>query len=606
MKKFIFLPLVLLLFSGCLIQPQVNIKEVSYDGENVSVELYANKEIQAEAKLTNEKREVLCSQKMDLKQGNNLIKAKCDLKEKSVYVEILANGLIFSKLVEINFDEGVDFDETEIEEKVLELAETTLEGEVLGIFERNFSAADECNVEEFIENIQKYYSTALPELNPYSYNDYSNLTSQQKLNLQEQINKTKKCKIKVEKKITEKEKNKFEVSYSLKSQGDCIGLYSQEDVVKIEVDLEKGLAEATEGQMGNSYSSLDQKKFFEALDLMGACLQALLMGVNIPLDPIPVEPTPIEPEPVPFDPDDAVFLHRTTKNCATDEIIKPEEKIQLKDSQGNGLYFNYTCESRKQEQCSFTERKKLVLDLDFDEGQGIIVKDKSENSFEGKVSNPVWVEGFTGKALEFNKTSFVKIPNHSELQMDNYLIQAKIKVTEEINSFPEMYQTILSKENDYILRFANGHDEEGNGRILSSLHFAGSEQHANAHFHGFDYLGGSYEGHETSVINLNPGEWHKLEMEFDGKLLVLRLDGKVISKTQTSRKRTHSSYDLFIGSHVNGINGFVGVIDDVKIWSIKKNFNAEDSYYDEWCEYNSNDQPIVSETMPVTEEIESN
>lgn len=47
----------------------------------------------------------------------------------------------------------------------------------------------------------------------------------------------------------------------------------------------------------------------------------------------------------------AVILHRTVKDCRTDEPIRAVENIPLKGSQGQQLYSNFLCRPRKQEQC---------------------------------------------------------------------------------------------------------------------------------------------------------------------------------------------------------------------------------------------------------------
>ena len=74
----------------------------------------------------------------------------------------------------------------------------------------------------------------------------------------------------------------------------------------------------------------------------------------------------------------------------------------------------------------FTTSSSAVLDPDtivgmwkFDEGKGNTAKDSSENGNDGTLmSNPKWVDGKFGKALEFDGTNFVDMGNDESLQFD--------------------------------------------------------------------------------------------------------------------------------------------------------------------------------------------
>ncbi|MFH0971006.1 MAG: LamG-like jellyroll fold domain-containing protein, partial [Candidatus Micrarchaeota archaeon] len=318
----------------------------------------------------------------------------------------------------------------------------------------------------------------------------------------------------------------------------------------------------------------------------------------------------IYPSPQPYKP---TILHRTIRDCTTDRImtqaeslnidvnsaeykgltlddpVKNIQTIDLRVIQG-GQYGNYMCKSRKLEQCELvqtTAQKQLMLDLNFDEGSGNVLK-SSTNSLQATATNPIWVEGKSGKALMFNGNSYVRIPSNPALNLgDRYLIELWFQPITDPNTWSGSYQTMVSKEGEYIFRFANGHDEKGNGRILSTIDFgAGIDQHANAYLPGFRYGGGSYAGHETGDIEFVPGNWYKMEMEYDGAYLNLRVNGQTISRTKTSRNKVSGNNDLYIGSHINGIDRLIGIIDEVKIWSTSASmYDPKDIYYDEWCEY---------------------
>lgn len=70
----------------------------------------------------------------------------------------------------------------------------------------------------------------------------------------------------------------------------------------------------------------------------------------------------------------------------------------------------------------FTDQTFAKIDLKsimgmwlFDEGKGDAVKDLSGNRNDGKINSAKWVEGKIGKALEFDSTGSVEIPNNDSL-----------------------------------------------------------------------------------------------------------------------------------------------------------------------------------------------
>ncbi|HIC03032.1 MAG: hypothetical protein VCF25_05190 [Candidatus Poribacteria bacterium] len=61
---------------------------------------------------------------------------------------------------------------------------------------------------------------------------------------------------------------------------------------------------------------------------------------------------------------------------------------------------------------------KPVLALSFDDGQGKVARDLSENGFDGKVGGAKWVGGKFGQALEFDgEDDFVEVDDAPELRL---------------------------------------------------------------------------------------------------------------------------------------------------------------------------------------------
>ena len=110
------------------------------------------------------------------------------------------------------------------------------------------------------------------------------------------------------------------------------------------------------------------------------------------------------------------------------------------------------------------------------EGSGSIVHDLTSNGNNGTINGATWVEGESGKALSFNGTDYVTIPNSPVLQISNeFTIQAWVK----INKLGPNYQGIITKSNEYMLRVEN--DAEGN-HIEFFVLVNGGWREASGHF----------------------------------------------------------------------------------------------------------------------------
>jgi len=285
MKKTAFVSLILLLiFSGCLLQPQVSIKSAVIKDKFIEVELQSNKQVNAEVQLADEQDTVLCSKNFSLNQGNNNVLLECVASGSAVTITVFAEGAVFSEEIELKFAGS------NLEEKVLSLAETkTIEGETLAMFQRNFAKSGECNAELFVESMKKvfdYGKTIDPSSSSFEYD--LDLDKESMAVLQAMIDETKSCNINLESKVKDKGNNKFTISYSIILSGDCLmsfsgatSVSSQKDVVVIEVDLSDDSVQVTQGGMTSSYYTEEmQKQQLKLYDLFGGCLKASLLGAN--------------------------------------------------------------------------------------------------------------------------------------------------------------------------------------------------------------------------------------------------------------------------------------------------------------------------------------
>lgn len=296
-----------------------------------------------------------------------------------------------------------------------------------------------------------------------------------------------------------------------------------------------------------------------------------------------------EPEPE----QNTLTLHRHHLYCGSNKPVStsPNGGLNQEFPVGEGTnYWNFKCYNREREQCSVVEKNVLVLDLDFDGGLGSSVRQKKSADSTSQIYNAVWTEGYEGQGMKFDGSSYIRIPNDPSLQMDRFTIEMYIKFTSDPTTWSGgPYWTMLSKEWDYIYRFWKGYDENGYGRGLSAIYFSSRAiEHANAYMPGYTYTGKAYPGHESTEFKLEVGKWYKMEMTYDGSFLTSKINGDVVAKTYSPYVAKHSSVDLMIGSHLQSgsyiRDGFIGVMDEIKIWNIVKEMDTSDSYYMEWCE----------------------
>ena len=95
----------------------------------------------------------------------------------------------------------------------------------------------------------------------------------------------------------------------------------------------------------------------------------------------------------------------------------------------------------------------------FDEGQGNVINDSSQQENHGTTSNTTWIEGLYGSALEFNGTdSGVDVPDSPSLDLTQFTLEANVKF---YDGFSNNHRFIFSKLDD--------HGTSGNYEFIWSL-----------------------------------------------------------------------------------------------------------------------------------------
>jgi 1,4-alpha-glucan branching enzyme len=190
-----------------------------------------------------------------------------------------------------------------------------------------------------------------------------------------------------------------------------------------------------------------------------------------------------------------------------------------------------------------TTSTNLLAYWKFDEADGTIAYDSSDNGNTGTVSGLSWswTDGPFGPALYFGGEDQVAVPDSASLNpIQGITVSAWVKANNWLN-----YPRIL---------------EKGNSDNQYALFINPSGQ-----------LSFAVSGVTNGIIVANPpsvGVWHQIAGTYDGSLLRLYLDGQIVTQQTASGQMPTSSDPLGIGSRpgANLNYNFQGVIDDVRIY----------------------------------------
>jgi Concanavalin A-like lectin/glucanases superfamily len=188
----------------------------------------------------------------------------------------------------------------------------------------------------------------------------------------------------------------------------------------------------------------------------------------------------------------------------------------------------------------------------FDEGSGDLIKDSGKIQNNGSLQNskktpdkPLWVEGKFGKALEFNGFNYVQL-DKAFANFDKITVMAWIK-TKKVR----VRGTIIGDKGDIAKDGFRFEYTPWWGRLA------------------FQYGDGSKtQGIITKPNAIKPGFWTHVAVSYDGKVIKLYHNGNKILEKVTSGKILGHSKAPRIGVYLNSpVYGFIGVIDDIKIYS---------------------------------------
>jgi fibronectin type 3 domain-containing protein len=189
----------------------------------------------------------------------------------------------------------------------------------------------------------------------------------------------------------------------------------------------------------------------------------------------------------------------------------------------------------------------LVAYYTFNEGSGTSVNDSSGNGNTGTISGATWTTGKYGGALSFNgRFSTVIIPDSASLRLSSGMtLEAWVFPTRTING----WEDVVYKDTDiYFL--------EGGSTGSQSPPATG----------GTFVTNGNVPMRGTSALPVNT--WTHLAATYDGKTLLLYVNGVVVARQAMADSLTSSTNPLQIGGDPTFGQYFQGTIDEVRVYNL--------------------------------------
>lgn len=197
---------------------------------------------------------------------------------------------------------------------------------------------------------------------------------------------------------------------------------------------------------------------------------------------------------------------------------------------------------------SYAQDGSLVLALSFDEGQGDMAADSSQNGFDSKLmGGTLWANGKFGKALSFDGVDdFVEVADAPELRLLNGgTVMAWAYI---LGGGHASWPRLIHKSN------TTGGTGPGY-EILFDRALSDSVRVC---------LGGECQTYTPT----NRETWHHIAMTFDGTTVRVYVDGGAAAeKPQLAPMIDSPDMKVILGNSFNAQRQFQGSIDEVRIWS---------------------------------------
>jgi len=189
----------------------------------------------------------------------------------------------------------------------------------------------------------------------------------------------------------------------------------------------------------------------------------------------------------------------------------------------------------------------LVLHFTFDEGAGKVVTDDSIYLNNGNFkANPKWVDGKSGKALSFNAGDSVEIPSSDSLDITKAIT---MEMWVKVSAGAEIKQSGIERGGWEVGEYGIYPVYEG-GTVIQFFDLPAACGDAG-----------------IRGRSIQDGEWHYFTGTWDGKNILLYIDGELEKSGGCDGELKSSNRSMYIGSRNGGERFLSGIVDEVRIYN---------------------------------------
>jgi hypothetical protein len=210
---------------------------------------------------------------------------------------------------------------------------------------------------------------------------------------------------------------------------------------------------------------------------------------------------------------------------------------------------------------AYSTDNSLILYLPFDDGEGKIVKDSSDNKNNGEIfGDTKWVNGKTGKSIEFTSGSYVEIK-----EIPAYDISEAISLMAWVNTTTVTTWARIIDKSQW--------QDNGFDLALSQA----------THAPLFEFFVNNTTSQALANTKVDDGKWHFIAGTFGSKNLKIYVDGvmeaTVVSAGNVDIKLNDLPIRMCVEANPSKGQPYVGMIDEVAIFNRELSANDIDNIY---------------------------
>ncbi len=191
----------------------------------------------------------------------------------------------------------------------------------------------------------------------------------------------------------------------------------------------------------------------------------------------------------------------------------------------------------------------LVLYFPLDKADRTVKDESGEGNDGRKISGSFTHEGMFGGSYSVEGRDFILVPNSPSLCPRQVTLSAWVKPSVDVEGD---YKMILAKErHGSPAGYWIGYGDTQSGRRFNFKIMS---------------MSGGYMTVETDKV-LKKGRWYHVVGTYDGRTQKLYIDGALEGSAKRSSQLTYDAEPVHIGTGSDGLHGWTGLIDDVRIYN---------------------------------------